>query len=100
MSELTTAKCECGGNLFLNWGLEIMVQPKDWEITMSGAESSHKGKVQSHWLHFCAFCKRPYYMEENHLIDATELVSAEEVTNALNALQAGPLAKRAKTIDP
>ena len=93
-------ECTCGSKLFLNWGFQIAYTPKSWAVTTFIQESEFKNKTKLEWLHICAHCKNPYIMEENELVDVSELVSSEEVMAGLATLQGAPIGGKAAIIDP
>lgn len=86
--------------MFVNWGLEVAINPGYWKQTALGNESADGDKVLTKWLHICAICHTPFIMDENHMYDISDIVPSEDVTAALNAigkLKPGP---KTKVIDP
>jgi hypothetical protein len=95
-----TPCAECKGKLYVNWGFELVLTPANFKTNARGKESRYAETQTTYWLHVCANCKTPYYMDEGELVSASDLVSSEEVQAALETIRGMPTGAKPKTIDP
>ena len=99
--ETEVLKCPCGSSLFACWGMEIIYNPRTWNVRDFGGESQDAGrKFTRSWVDVCMMCKTPYVLYDGQLFDISELVSAEEVQAGLNTLAFAPTGAKANIIDP
>ena len=98
-NEVAAAQCVgCKGKLFYNWGMEIMVTPPGYKTDLRGNASKFAESVTNKWVHVCAGCQHPYYLDEGQLISATDMVSIKDVRKALEAVT--NMFVRGKNINP
>ena len=101
--KMTLHKCSaenCGSSLFVDWGLQVALTPANYEKNIAGEKSKYSDSVRMVAIKACATCQTPHYVDEGELVDASDLVSAEDVQATWNALQSMPAGGRMRTIDP
>ena len=99
--KMTVHQCiECKSKLFFNWGMQIMLTPATFKVNARGGDSKFAEQVSEYWVNVCAQCKHPYYMDQGELVDASDMVSNEEVQSALDGIKNMPVGGKAKNIDP
>ena len=100
-NQVEATQCiECEGKLFYNWGMEIMVTPPSYKTDLRGNESKFADSVTEKWVHICAGCQHPYYLDEGQLISAQDMISNEDIRKALDAIRSMPIGGKARNIDP
>ena len=74
----------CDGHLFLNAGLRVMRQRKDYTLTPLGRPDNRYQDWEGHdTVYVCAGCLKPVIEDQGTLVDLSDSITEEEVATAL-----------------